>query len=153
MQYAKDTTFPKDSGIVQESGYLCLMNAVTDNNELPTKQECLASINAIRDALFVLNGKWKLPLIFSLLERSKRFNEIQQSVKGITPKILSKELKDLEQNGFVTRNVYPTTPVTVIYEITAYSATLKSVLNELKQWGTQHRDMIRQSMRKKDVVS
>jgi DNA-binding HxlR family transcriptional regulator len=126
------------------------MKAVID--DVPTKEECLGSVNAIRDALFVLNGKWKLPLIFTLLEKSRRFNEIQQAVPGITPKILSKELKDLEENGFVKRSVYPTTPVTVIYEITAYSHTLKSVLSELKTWGTQHRDMIRQSMRKKEIT-
>ncbi|RYE22829.1 MAG: transcriptional regulator [Sphingobacteriaceae bacterium] len=123
------------------------------NDELPSKEECVASVNAIRDALFVLNGKWKLPLIFTLLEKSKRFGEIQRAVRGITPKILSKELKDLEENGFVKRSVYPTTPVTVIYEITDYSQTLKSVLNELKLWGTQHRDMIRKSMKKKEVMS
>jgi len=121
-------------------------------NDKPSKEECLASVNAIRDALFVLNGKWKLPLIFTLLEKSRRFNEIQQAVKGITPKILSKELKDLEENGFVKRIVYPTTPVTVIYEITAYSETLKNVLRELTTWGTQHRDMIKESMRKKEVT-
>ena len=126
------------------------MKAVTD--DMPTKAECLASVNAIRDALFVLNGKWKLPLIFTIIEKPRRFNEIQQAVPGITPKILSKELKDLEENGFVKRNVYPTTPVTVIYEITPYSHTLKSVLNELRLWGTQHRDMIRQSMRKKEIT-
>jgi len=119
-------------------------------NDKPSKEECLASVNAIRDALFVLNGKWKLPVIFSLIEKSKRFNEIQQSVQGITPKILSKELKDLEENGFVKRIVYPTTPVTIIYEITPYSHTLKNVLNELKLWGTQHRDMIKQSMKNQD---
>lgn len=128
------------------------MKAIVDE-QIPNKETCLANVNAIRDALFVLNGKWKLPLIFTLLERSQRFNEIQQSVQGITPKILSKELKDLEENGFVKRCVYPTTPVTVIYEITPYSNTLKSVLHELNLWGTQHRDMIRESMRKKKDVS
>jgi DNA-binding HxlR family transcriptional regulator len=120
---------------------------------MPSREECLASVNAIRDALFVLNGKWKLPLIFTLIEKPRRFNEIQLSVKGITPKILSKELKDLEENGFVKRNVYPTTPVTVIYEITSYSYTLKNVLNELRLWGIQHRDKIKQSMRKKELAA
>jgi len=125
------------------------MKAVIDE-DIPTKEQCSGNVNAIRDALFVLNGKWKLPVIFSLIEKSKRFNEIQQSVQGITPKILSKELKDLEENGFVKRIVYPTTPVTIIYEITPYSHTLKNVLNELKLWGTQHRDMIKQSMKNQD---
>jgi DNA-binding HxlR family transcriptional regulator len=118
------------------------------DEEIPPKEECLANVNAIRDALFVLNGKWKLLLIFTLLEKSRRFNEFQQAVQGITPKILSKELKDLEENGFVKRCVYPTKPVTVIYEITPYSSTLKSVLNELQLWGTQHRNMIIESMKK-----
>jgi DNA-binding HxlR family transcriptional regulator len=121
------------------------------DEEIPEKKECLASVNAIRDALFVLNGKWKLLLIFTLLEKPRRFNEIQQAVQGITPKILSKELKDLEENGFVKRCVYPTTPVTVIYEITPYSNTLKSVLDELQMWGTQHRDMIIKSMKGKEA--
>jgi DNA-binding HxlR family transcriptional regulator len=122
------------------------------DEEIPTKEACLANVNAIRDALFVLNGKWKLPLIFTLLESSKRFNEIQQAVQGITPKILSKELKDLEENGFLTRNVFPTTPVTVLYEITEYSHTLRNVLHELNLWGNQHRDMIKESMRRKHTV-
>jgi len=127
------------------------MKAVHEE-QIPSKAECLSNVNAIRDALFVLNGKWKLPLIFTLVEKSRRFNEIQQAVQGITPKILSKELKDLEENGFVKRIVYPTTPVTVIYEITPYSKTLKGVLSELKQWGRQHRDMIRESMRRKEAI-
>lgn len=123
------------------------------DEKIPAKEECLVNVNAIRDALFVLNGKWKLLLIFTLLEKSRRFNEIQQAVQGITPKILSKELKDLEENGFVKRCVYPTTPVTVIYEITPYSSTLKKVLNELQLRGTQHRDMIIKSMKKKNAVT
>ncbi|WP_432712889.1 winged helix-turn-helix transcriptional regulator [Pedobacter sp.] len=120
-------------------------------DEAPSKEQCLVSVNAIRDALYVLNGKWKLPLIFTLLEKPRRFNEIQHALQGITPKILSKELKDLEENGFVNRTVYPTTPVTVIYEITRYSNTLESVLNELRIWGIQHREMIIASMKKKEL--
>ena len=65
--------------------------------EVDHKSEaCLASINAVRDALYVLSGKWKLPLILALSNGSKRFKDIQRALDGITPKILSKELKDLE---------------------------------------------------------
>jgi DNA-binding HxlR family transcriptional regulator len=123
------------------------------SHEIPSKVECVSNVNAIRDALFVLNGKWKLLLIFTLLESSKRFNEIQHAVQGITPKILSKELKDLEENGFLTRNVFPTTPVTVIYEITDYSHTLKNVLRELNAWGSQHREKIKASMRREEATA
>ena len=118
------------------------------NEVLPGKEECKGSLKNVLDALYVLNGKWKLALILSLVQSSKRFNEIQHEVTGISAKVLSKELKDLEENDFIKRNVYPTTPVSVIYEATEYSHTLKNVLAELNNWGEQHRKKIKQSMRK-----
>ncbi len=129
------------------------MKTGADQEVIPSKEECNASVNAIRDALYVLNGKWKLPLIFTLREGPKRFNEIHKVVYGITPKILSKELRELELNGFVVRKVYPTTPVTVIYESTPYSCTLRNVLDELRSWGFQHREKIKQSMRQSETKS
>ncbi len=117
------------------------------NEEIPEKQECISKVRNISDALYVLNGKWKLPLIYTLREGPKRFNEILKSIEGITPKVLAKELRDLEINEFIVRKVYPTTPVTVIYEATAYSNTLKNVLYELDHWGEQHREKIKQSIR------
>lgn len=107
-----------------------------------TKESCGASLNAVKDALYVLNGKWKLPLILSLQDGPKRFNEIQKSLGEITPKILSKELKDLELNEFVLRQVYSTTPVTVTYELTEYSGSLDKVIDELRKWGLQHRERL-----------
>jgi DNA-binding HxlR family transcriptional regulator len=65
----------------------------------------------------------------------------------ITPKILSKELKELELNEFVERKVYATTPVTVTYELTPYSRSLDKVMNELRNWGMQHRKKIIASRR------
>ncbi|WP_394772895.1 winged helix-turn-helix transcriptional regulator [Flavobacterium sp.] len=119
-----------------------------ENEVIPTKEECAGSLRNIIDALYVLNGKWKIPLILSLVQTPKRFSEIQKEVSGISPKILAKELKDLELNDFIKRNVYPTTPVTIIYEATNYSRTLKSVMRELSVWGEQHREKIKESMRK-----
>ncbi len=107
-----------------------------------TPESCNASVSAVRDTLYVLNGKWKLPLIVALSTGPKRFNDIQRLLDGITPKILSKELRELELNEFVERKVYPTTPVSVFYEITPYSRTLDSVIEELKNWGTMHRQRI-----------
>lgn len=107
-----------------------------------TKETCSASLNAVKDALYVLNGKWKLPLILTLQDGPKRFNEIQKSIGDITPKILSKELKDLELNEFVIRKVFSTTPVTVTYELTEYSGSLDRVIDELRNWGLQHRERL-----------
>ncbi len=122
------------------------------NETIPNTEECASSLKNVLDALYVLNGKWKLPLILSLVKSSKRFNEIQNELTGISSKVLAKELKDLELNDFITRTVYPTTPVSIIYEATEYSRTLKNVLRELSAWGEQHREKIKQSMRKQAVI-
>jgi DNA-binding HxlR family transcriptional regulator len=113
-----------------------------------SKETCTASVNAVRDTLYVLSGKWKLPLIVALSDGPMRFKDIQRAVGEITPKMLTKELKELELNEFVERKVFPTTPVMILYELTPYSKSLESVMEELKKWGIQHKDRIRESMRK-----
>ncbi|WP_183564279.1 winged helix-turn-helix transcriptional regulator [Mucilaginibacter sp. SP1R1] len=110
-------------------------------------EACKASVGAVRDALYVLNGKWKLPLIVALSNGPQRFNDIQRTLVDITPKILSKELKELELNEFVERKVFSTTPVTVTYQLTAYSQSLNYVVDELRKWGVQHRERIVNSRR------
>jgi DNA-binding HxlR family transcriptional regulator len=116
-------------------------------NELHTPEACTASVVAVKDALYALNGKWKLPLIVALTNGPMRFNDIQRTLDGITPKILSKELRELEMNEFVERKVFPTTPVSVTYELTPYSRSLEKVLEELRNWGIQHRQRIVASRR------
>ncbi|HMG07845.1 MAG TPA: helix-turn-helix domain-containing protein [Mucilaginibacter sp.] len=110
-------------------------------------EACKVSVNAVRDTLYVLNGKWKLPLIAALSNGPQRFNDIQRALGEITPKILSKELKELELNEFVERKVFATTPVTVTYELTPYSKSLEYVIEELRKWGLQHRKRIVTSRR------
>lgn len=104
--------------------------------------ECTQSLQAVQDALYVLNGKWKLPIIIALSNGPKRFRELQRLVTGITAKVLSKELKELEMNEFALRHVYATMPVTVEYELTEYSRSLDSVIRALRDWGIQHRARI-----------
>lgn len=115
-----------------------------ENEILMSKTECAGSLKNVIDAMYVLNGKWKLPVILCLVQSPKRFSEIQHEITGISPKVLSNELKDLELNYLIIRKVYPTTPVTIIYEATEYSHTLKSLLNELSIWGEQHRKKIKE---------
>lgn len=103
---------------------------------------CGKHILAVRDALDILSGKWKLPIISALIFSDKRFKEMEREIPGITAKMLSKELKDLEMNDLVQRTVYDTMPVTVEYSLTEYGKTLKKVINELHNWGTQHRKHI-----------
>jgi DNA-binding HxlR family transcriptional regulator len=120
-------------------------------SELPTPpistEACNRSLSAIQDTLYVLGGKWKLPIIIALFNGPQRFRELQRSLETITPKVLSKELKDLELNEFITRTVYPTTPVTVEYQLTEYSRTLGDVLSSMRDWGEQHRARLKQTSR------
>jgi len=97
---------------------------------------------AINDTLNVLTGKWKLPIIGSLLYNKKRFLEIQQNIPKITARMLSKELKELELNGVIKRTVLDTTPVTIEYELTESANQLREVLDKMLQWGLQHRDFV-----------
>ncbi|TCN60132.1 transcriptional regulator [Flavobacterium circumlabens] len=104
-------------------------------------EECARSLSNVIDAMFVLNGRWKLALILCISQSSKRFSEIQKEIP-ISPKVLANELKHLELNNLIKRNVFPTTPVTIIYEATEYCQTLKNVLCELDAWGKLHRKVI-----------
>ncbi|WP_348797369.1 winged helix-turn-helix transcriptional regulator [Flavobacterium adhaerens] len=97
---------------------------------------------AVNDTLNVINGKWKLPIIGSLLFEKKRFTDIQKNIPKITPRMLSKELKDLEMNGMITRTVYSTTPITVEYELTESAKSLGDVLDKMLEWGIQHREAV-----------
>ena len=144
------SSYPQESGYVDVSGYLYTMSKMI-SMPLPSHQECMSSLRNVRDALYVLSGRWRLALILCLVQSPKRFNEIQHALTGISAKVLAKELKDLELNGFITRNVYPTTPVSIIYEAAEYSLTLRSVLGELSAWGGQHREKVREGMRNNNV--
>lgn len=119
---------------------------IAENKTVLTKKECDGSLRNVLDAMYVLNGRWKLPLILCLVQSPKRFNEIQKALISISPKVLSNELKDLELNFFIERKVFPTTPVSIIYEATHYTHTLKNVLTELSSWGELHRNKVKQTL-------
>ncbi|MEL1245154.1 helix-turn-helix domain-containing protein [Flavobacterium sp. DGU11] len=109
-----------------------------------TTSQCNNKLNAVGDALYVIGGKWKLRIIIALKEGHSRFNELQRTIPGISAKVLSQELKDLELNGFLERRVHADTPVVVEYLPTAYTATLKNVLEALSEWGEMHRQKLRE---------
>ncbi|KIC96374.1 winged helix-turn-helix transcriptional regulator [Flavihumibacter solisilvae] len=109
---------------------------------------CTAALSAVEDTLYVIGGKWKLKIIIAIKEHGRmRFNELQRTVEGISARVLSNELKDLELNGFIKRNVYTKSPVVIEYQLTGYSDTLDGLLKSLVEWGTMHREKIRQDSR------
>lgn len=108
------------------------------DNESNKKQ-----ILAVHDAMDVLSGKWKISIISSVCYfNQRRFSDILNDVSGISNKMLSKELKDLEVNKLIKRTVLSTQPVTVLYQLTEYGLTLKTIIDNLADWGRQHRKEI-----------
>ena len=99
-------------------------------------------ILAVNDTINVVSGKWKLPIIGALLFGKRRFKELEREIPKITPRMLSKELRDLEANGIVTRTVYDTIPVTVEYELTKSGQSFRKVLDVMLEWGLEHRKTV-----------
>lgn len=96
----------------------------------------------IHDTLYVINGKWKMLIIVSLRNGNNRYREIARSIPSITFRMLSKELKEMEQNKLISRKVYEDTPVLIEYALTEYSKTLWPLLKEMINWGKNHRKVI-----------
>ena len=105
---------------------------------------CEQSRRAMRDAVQLLSGKWKFSILMELATVSPlRFKDLKEVVLGISPKVLSNELFELERNLLVTRTVNKTKPVTVSYALTKYAYEVQPVLNALIEFGIQHGKKVR----------
>jgi DNA-binding HxlR family transcriptional regulator len=103
---------------------------------------CQFKLMASRDALEVIQGKWRIPIIISLSYGDKRFGEIQRDIADISPKMLSQELKALEMNKIIKRTLYDTMPVTAEYSLTPLGLSMKPLLEEVLKWGIHFRDTL-----------
>jgi DNA-binding HxlR family transcriptional regulator len=101
--------------------------------------ECLEALIPVRDALDVINGKWKLQILISISAGNNRFREIERSIPKINPKVLAKELKDLEEHKLIKRTVFDDSPVLVEYTLLPYAESLGGVIKALRDWGINHR--------------
>lgn len=105
-----------------------------------TTDLCKTRIGAIKDALEVLSGKWKFHILGTLLlHRKMRFMDLLREVEGIAPKMLSKELQDMEMNQLISRTEVHTKPITVEYALTSLGETLGPLIHELAGWGIAYR--------------
>jgi DNA-binding HxlR family transcriptional regulator len=117
-----------------------MIQAITGTER--THETCMKAIIPVRDALDILSGKWKLPIIIALSFGNRRFSHLAKQIPGITDKMLSKELRELEMNELVKRTVYDTVPVVVEYSMTPHGKTLEKLIEELQAWGLLHRKRI-----------
>jgi DNA-binding HxlR family transcriptional regulator len=93
----------------------------------------------VQHSLNILSGKWKLPILHALHKESpKRFKVLEREVIGITPTVLTTQLKDMVSHGLITRKIFATVPPTVEYSATTLGKSLQPLIYELKKWGVMH---------------
>ena len=92
----------------------------------------------IEASLAVIGGKWKLVILWYLWDEARRFSELKRSVAGITQRMLTQQLRELERDGVVSRKVYAQVPPRVEYAITDFGRTLESILRLMCKWGEEH---------------
>lgn len=110
---------------------------MTTHNPHPGKVSLGCS--KIKTTLDVMGGKWKPLILFLLSTETMRFSELQHQIDGITQKMLTQQLRDLEADGIVSRKVYPQIPPKVEYSLTAHGKTLVPLLLDMEKWGKDHR--------------
>ncbi len=104
---------------------------------------CRMQVQGVKDSQDLLSGKWKIVIVTALFNNGKfRFMDLGRHIEGIAPKVLSKELKDLELNQLVKRTVLDTTPIAVEYELTTQGKSLNKIVEAMAEWGIEYRKSI-----------
>ena len=116
---------------------------MTGSNQPNCKVEIQNDLKFVQDTLYVLSGKWKLPIVISIYNGHHRYREIAKAVPGLTFRMLSRELNVLELNKLITREEQEGPPKTVDYRLTDYCQSLYPLLEDMIEWAKQHRQVIR----------
>ncbi len=95
--------------------------------------------NPVELALDIIGGKWKMPILWRLRDRSWRHGELRRELSGITAKMLTQQLRELEADGMVTRTVHAQVPPRVDYAITDLGLTALEPIDALRRWGSLYR--------------
>lgn len=99
-------------------------------------------IKALQDTIYVIGGKWKLTIVYSICNGNKRFSDIEKSIPGITKRMLSLNLKELEANKLITRMVDIDFPSSIEYEFTEYAKEYGVLITGMIEWGKKHKRLI-----------
>jgi DNA-binding HxlR family transcriptional regulator len=100
-------------------------------------------IQALQDTIYVIGGKWKLPIVNSICNGNRRFREIERSIPGMSTRMLSRELKDMEANQLLKRTVVTECPLVVEYSPTDYCHSFAGIILHMIKWGKEHRERLR----------
>jgi DNA-binding HxlR family transcriptional regulator len=96
--------------------------------------------NPVELSLDIIGGKWKMPILWRLKERSWRYGELKKNIGKITHKMLAEQLKELEQDGLISRKVYPEVPPKVEYSLTERGLSTIPIIEGLRAWGSNFRE-------------
>jgi DNA-binding HxlR family transcriptional regulator len=118
---------------------------MSQGNTGVTSQVVLAQACPVREVLDRVAGKWSVLIIVATAHGPIRFTELERSVEGISRRMLTLTLRNLERDGLVTRTVHPTVPPKVEYELTAVARELHATLLSLTDWAERHRVTIAES--------
>lgn len=121
------------------------MHSENTDPSFPPFSECLKKLRAIDDTMELLAGKWRLPILARLCYKPMRYSELLNDIERLSGKVLSRELKDLEINGLINRQVSNTKPPSVTYSVSEYGMSLRDLSDHIAEWGLEHRDRIRSS--------
>ena len=92
--------------------------------------------------LLLISNKWKVLIIRDLLDGTKRFSELKKSINNVSQKVLTSNLREMEENDLLTRKVYPEVPPRVEYTLTDIGYSLKTLLDDMDKWGTWYRNEV-----------
>ncbi|MEO8624201.1 MAG: helix-turn-helix domain-containing protein [bacterium] len=102
---------------------------------------------AVEVTLSVIGGKWKLLIIGQLHRGVSRFGQLKRAIPGVTQTMLTQQLRELEEDGVVSRTIFPEIPPRVEYAMTEFGKTLECVLAVMGQWGENYHEMVREKKR------
>lgn len=105
------------------------------------EDSCRVNRRAVQDTLDVIGGKWKILILLTLSDEPRRFKKLVNEI-GITPRMLSKELQEMEANKLINRKVLNTKPVGIEYSITEHGLSFQKVIEAMRDWGLKHRNKI-----------
>lgn len=96
----------------------------------------------VETTLLLLSNKWTILILRDLLDGTKRFGELKKSLNGVSQKVLTANLRSLEEKGIVTREVFPEVPPRVEYSLTDLGATLEPIIDSMHAWGEYYKSTI-----------
>ena len=102
-----------------------------------TKEELPAC--PVATTVQLIGSKWKLLILRNLLQRPWRFNELRRDLEGISQKVLTDSLRAMEEDGIITRTVYPEVPPRVEYALSPLGESMRPILDAMTQWGTEYK--------------